>query len=349
MSFSTDRMEMFLNQWKSIFLIALIMVGSGYIAERYLLPTLSNLAKKTKWECDDIVVAALKGRLSKWSILFAFYFLSNYLYAWENISWFIQHSIIILFILSFTFMCSEIAMALINVYAKRSPKIFPSTSIFTNLTSSLLFIMAIILILQSIGISIAPLITALGVGGLAVALALQNTLSNFFAGLHILAARPIRPGDYIRVDGVEEGYVVDITWRNTSIRDLTQNMIIVPNSKMAEAKIINYNLPKQHVVILVPLTVNYDSNLDKVEKITLEVAGTVMREVNGGVYDYQPSVRFHSFGEYSVDFNVMLCAREFQAQYYIRHEFLKLLQKRFIIEDISLPEPTHIVHLSAKE
>lgn len=338
-----------MHQWDSVFLIALLIITAGYIAERYLLAILRKLAKTTKWECDDIVVAALKGRLGKWSILVALYFLSHYLYAWENIAWLIQHSMMILWILSFTFMCLEISLALINIYAKRSPKIFPSTSIFTNLTSSLLFIIAMILILESLGISIAPLITALGVGGLAVALALQNTLSNFFAGLHILAARPIRPGDYIRVDGVEEGYVVDITWRNTSIRDLMQNMIIVPNSKMAEAKIINYNLPKQHVVILIPLAVNYDNDLDKVEKITLEAAVTTMQEVNGGVEDYQPSVRFHSFGEYSVDFNVMLCAREFQAQYYIRHEFMKLLQKKFIAEHISLPEPTHFVHLNIKE
>lgn len=329
----------------TVFLGAGCIVLLGYLFEKYLLTRLYKLAKRTKWECDDIVLLALRGRISKWSILLAVYFLSEFLFITEDVVGLARHGALILFILSATCMLSESVTAIINVYAKKSTKIFPSTSIFTNLTSSLLFIFGIILILQSLGISVAPLITALGVGGLAVALALQDTLSNFFAGLHLLLARPVRPGDYIRLDSGEEGYVMDITWRNTSIQDLMQNMIIVPNSKMTEAKIINYNLPEKRITILIPLSVNFDCDLERVERITLEIATVIMQEANGGVGDFEPAVRFHSFGDFSVDFNVMLCVRQFSAQYYVRHEFIKRLQKRFIAESIALPEPTHVIQI----
>lgn len=327
--------------------IAAIVMIFGYFAEKYMLHILMGLAKRTNWELDDIIVRNLRGRVGKWSILLSAYLLIEACGLADGIVDLIQHSIIVIFILSMTCMLSASAKEIINVYAKKTPKVFPSTSIFTNLTSSLLFILGIILTFQSLGISVAPLITALGVGGLAVALALQDTLSNFFAGLHLLIARPVRPKDYIRLDSGEEGYVQDITWRNTSIEDLMQNLIIVPNSKMTEAKIVNYNLPKKNIVILVPLAVNYDSDLDAVERISLEVAAAVMLEANGGVCDFKPSVRFHSFGDFSVEFHVRLCASQFSAQYYVRHEFMKRLQKRFIAENIALPEPTHMISIRA--
>lgn len=325
--------------------IAGLVIFAGYVMEKYVLVQLCKAAKQTRWEFDDIIFNALKGRVGKWGVLLGVYILADVIPLPEELLDFLRHGILVLFILSVTCLLSECASAIINVYAKKTPKVFPSTSIFTNLTSSLVFIIGIVFILQSLGISVAPLITALGVGGLAVALALQDTLSNFFAGLHLLAARPVRPGDYIRLDSDEEGYVLDITWRNTSIRDLKQNMIIVPNSKMTEAKIVNYNLPEKHMMIYVPLAVSFESDLEKVEATSLAVAREVMREANGGVCDFQPAIRFHTFGEFGVEFNVMLCVKQFSAQYYVRHAFIKEIKKRFKSEGIVLPESMHTIRI----
>jgi small-conductance mechanosensitive channel len=325
-----------------------IIAGSlviGYVVEKYLLKKLKKVADATKWECDEIIVCALRGRVLRWMLLGGFYSalltIPPLPYSFTGFS---KSLVIVLFVFSVTAAAADIAVGVINIYARKSQRAFQATSIFTNLTISLLFIVGALIIMQSLGISITPVLTALGVGGLAVALALQDTLSNFFAGLHILMSRPIRPGDYIRLDTGEEGYVVDITWRNTSLKNITENMIAIPNSKMASAKITNFALPSKSVIILVPLAVSYNSDLVKVEHITAEVAKEVMSEVPGGVIDYEPVVRFYSFGEYSVQFHVVLCVQEFAAQYLVKHEFMKRLHQRYRAEGIKVPLPEQMVY-----
>jgi small-conductance mechanosensitive channel len=112
------------------------------------------------------------------------------------------------------------------------------------LTKLFVYLIGSLIILQTLNISITPILTALGVGGLAVALALQDTLSNLFSGLQIIASKQVRPGDYVKLESGEEGYVTDITWRNTAIRALPNNMVIVPNSKLASTLVTNYYQPE---------------------------------------------------------------------------------------------------------
>ena len=134
----------------------------------------------------------------------------------------------------------------------------------------------------------------MGIGGLAVALALQDTLSNLFSGLQIIASRQVRIGDYVKLNTGEEGYVTDITWRNTTIRAIPDNMIIVPNSKLASTILTNYHQPAKVMSVIVQIGVSYDSDLAKVEKITLEVAKEILREIEGGIPDFEPFIRYHT-------------------------------------------------------
>lgn len=182
-------------------------------------------------------------------------------------------------------------------------------------------------------------------GGLAVALALQDTLANLFAGIHILASRKVQPGDFIRLDSGEEGYVVDINWRNTTIRQLPNNMVMVPNARLAGAILVNYHRPVEEMSVLVQVGVAYDSDLEQVERVTIDVARDVLREVEGGVPGFDPFIRFHTFGDFSVDFTVILRAREFTDQYLITHEFVKRLHRRYRAEEIEIPFPIRTVEL----
>ncbi|WP_214411907.1 mechanosensitive ion channel family protein [Sphaerisporangium fuscum] len=218
-----------------------------------------------------------------------------------------------------------------------------SASIFVNITRVLIIGIAVLVILQSIGVSITPLLTALGVGGLAVALALQDTLGNLFAGVHVLVSKKVQPGDFIRLDSGEDGRVVDINWRNTTVEQLTGNTVVVPNAKLADAILTNFNQPVQHLSVLVQVGVSYDSDLEEVERITVQVGREVLSTVEGAMPEYEPVVRYHTFGESSINFSVTLRVREYAAKFLVVHEFMKLLHARYRREGIEIPNPIPVV------
>ena len=195
----------------------------------------------------------------------------------------------------------------------------------------------LLVILAGLRLEITPILTALGVGGLAVALALQDTLANLFAGLYLTVAKHIRIGNYIKLSSGEEGYLVDIDWRASRLRQLSNNTVLVPNAKLSQSIVTNYHLPEHEMAVIVEASVDYASDLNRVELIVTEVARDVMRTVDGGVPAFDPFVRFHTFGDPGVGFSVILRAREFVDQYLIKHEFVKRLHRRFADEGIAIP------------
>jgi small-conductance mechanosensitive channel len=200
--------------------------------------------------------------------------------------------------------------------------------------------------LDSLNISITPLLTTLGIGGLAVALAFKDTLANFFAGLYVLADRPIRVGDFVKIEGGPEGYVESIGWRSTRIRTLANNITILPNSKVSESMITNYFLPDRRTSLLLPIGVSYQSDPRKVEAILLEEALRASREVEGLLPDPAPFVRLNpGFGESSLDFTLICQVREFVDQYAVQHELRHRIFARFQKEGIEIPYPQRTVHL----
>jgi len=325
-----------------------IVVGSfilGFLVEKYILGYFKRAAAKTGWEGDDIILASLNKYVTLWFVLIGIFIAIHNVSLSPGNLVIIKKLILVIFIFSATVVMVKILSGMVDIYARRAKGAFPSTSIFTNITKVVVYIIGGMIILQALDISITPILTALGVGGLAVALALQDTLSNLFAGIQIIASRQVKPGDYVKLDSGEEGYVVDITWRNTTIRALPNNMIIVPNAKLSNALITNYYMPEKELAVLVNLGVSYSSDLNKVERVTIEVAREVMKEVPGGVPDFEPFVRYHTFGDFSINFTVVMRAREFTDQYLIKHEFIKRLHQRYIQEGIEIPFPVRTVYM----
>ncbi|HEX6121901.1 MAG TPA: mechanosensitive ion channel family protein, partial [Ktedonobacterales bacterium] len=181
--------------------------------------------------------------------------------------------------------------------------------------------------------------------GLAVSLALQATLSDLFSGLQVIAARQIRPGDYIKLSTGEEGYVTDINWRTTSVHQLANNLVIIPNAKMTSTIVTNYHAPEKILSVLVDLGVSYDADLEHVERVTLAVAGEVMRTAPGGVPELEPALRFTEFGQSSVQLRVILKGQEYADQYALKHEFIKRLHQRYRAEGIEIPFPVRTLRI----
>ena len=223
----------------------------------------------------------------------------------------------------------------------QAPEIL-SPSIITNFTQLLVFLVGTLIGLQSLGIAITPILTALGVGGLAVALALQETLSNLFSGLYIITARHIRPGDYVKLATGEEGTVIDITWRSTKLREGLNNLIIVPNAKLASATVTNYDEPEREIVVPVRLGVSYESDLATVERITLDVAREALAAAPGSLPGFEPVLRYHTFGDASIDFTVVLKAQSIGNQDTVKHEFIKRVHARYQAEGVRFRSETGI-------
>jgi small-conductance mechanosensitive channel len=202
---------------------------------------------------------------------------------------------------------------------------------------------AALVVLRRFNISITPFLTTLGISGIVLGLALQNTFANFFAGIHLISDKPIRVGDFIEVDGGVSGYVMDIGWRSTRIMKMSNNVIIIPNAKIAESVITNNSLPDNRLSAVVECSVSYKSDLKKVEKAVLDVAKRIQGSVPGAVKDYLPSMGYISFGDYGIKFTVAFQAERFSDKFAITHEFIKALKERFDREKIELSIPVRRV------
>ena len=204
--------------------------------------------------------------------------------------------------------------------------------------------LGLLILLDNFGVSVTPLLASLGIGSLAIALALQPTLENLFCGIQLITDKPIQAGHFIRLDSGEEGYVHRIGWRSTWIRMLPNNIVVIPNKVLVNSRLINYYYPEKELAVLVEAGVHYSSDLEHVERITIEVARDVLKEVSGGVRGFEPFIRYHTFGDFSIHFSVILRAREFVDQYLIKHEFIKRLHKRYAQEGIVIPYPIQAIN-----
>lgn len=221
----------------------------------------------------------------------------------------------------------------------RFGQIFASTSIFANIAKFAIYFIGLLLALQALGFSTTPFLTALGVGGIAVALALQDTLSNLFSGLYIIASQQVKAGDFVKIDTQDQGYIEDITWRNTTIRTLGKNLVIIPNSKMASAIITNYSQPGEDTSVGVDVHISYDNDLAKVEAVTLQVAEEIMKHTPGAVKGFKPSVGYAEFADTYLKMSVSMRGEKFSDQYLIKHEFIKKLHEHFLKEGINITAP----------
>jgi small-conductance mechanosensitive channel len=241
-------------------------------------------------------------------------------------------------ILSVTISAANILGTLIQHVSERKALGVLLTGLGQSVARGVVLVVGLLMLLSAVGIHITPILTALGVGGLAVALALQDTLSNLFAGAHLLADRPIRVGDYVKLADTVEGYVVDIGWRSTRVRMLQNVLVTIPNKKVAESIITNYDMPDPRLGLSIRVSVDYDSDPDLVERMLQEEATRAVGEVPGLLGDPAPGVRLiPGFGDFSLDFTLGFTVSTFADQWLVQHELRKRVLRRLSAEGISIP------------
>lgn len=317
-----------------IFIFVLLF---GYVIGDRIVPRLSGILFQNKIQSSHPLYKAGRRIVRLLFFLLASYLFLRFLKLSENVGDFLFLSFRIAAIILLTFSLVRLFSAVFETYSEMTEGLLSSASIISNVIRITLFAIGVLLILQSLGISVAPILGALGVGGLAVALGLQPTLSNLFSGLSILMGKQLKKGDYVRLQGDGlEGYVQDITWRSTTIRRFNNSTIIVPNSVMSSSVFTNFDLPSKELSITIESGVAYRSDLEKVESIAVETAKEVLKQFYKTGTDKEVSFTYQRFGENSIDFKITLPSFEFTDQFTIKHEYIKRIHSRFQKEGIEL-------------
>lgn len=321
-----------------IIAVALVV---GFVVERLLVASMRKIAAATPGKLDDVITDAIKGS-GRWVfLLIGIYYAIPHLPIPEHMHHEVSQGFRLGTLVLAVVVVARFASGITAHYAHR---LLPSSvSMAKVIVNVVVFTIGLLVVFQTMGVKITPILTALGVGGLAVALALQDTLANFFAGINILATRQIRPGDYVRLDSGQEGVVYDVSWRTTTLRMPRNQFVIVPNTKLAQAIVSNFNVDDHTLALPVTVTITYGSDLAKVERIAIEAANDVIKRVEGALPAIEPLVRFHTFADFGIRLDVIIASRGFTDQGLLRHELIKALQARFIAEGIEIPSPYHIL------
>jgi len=330
-----------ISLWPHLLPVIIILASFviGFIIKWTVIKKLSEFALKSKSKIDDILIRSLRSVIVVWMTLVGVQISINVAPLSPKDVNLLEKIFLSLLIFSIFRFLMRLLGEIFLVYSAKLNARLPAASIIKNAFKIFILSIGILIIFQTLGISITPIITTLGIGGLAVALALQDTLANLFSGFHIVATKRVKPGDYVKLDSGQEGYVVDVTWRDTVLRQLPNNYVIIPNSKLSSAVIVNYYRPQKLMNVLIEVGVDYSSDLEKVETVTVEVAREISQQVPGGDKTFEPFVRFHAFADSSINLTVYLRCKEYFDKFLLQHEFIKSLKKRYDQEGINIPFP----------
>jgi small-conductance mechanosensitive channel len=223
----------------------------------------------------------------------------------------------------------------------RQARLLPATRVTGRLIAVVVFTAAFLMILQQYGISITPLVAGLGIAGLAAALALQDVLGNFFAGLSIQTGRSLQPGHYVRLETDKlEGYVEEIGWRTTHIRTLGGNTVVIPNSKLAQAVVTDYYLPSKDLSVSVEFRVGLEADPKKVDDAMLEEGQAIRKETPELFTEAEPFAALARVEEYALVFFLSFRVNEFVQQYAAQRAATLRVFERFRRDGIRIPYPT---------
>lgn len=313
-----------------ILIPAAILVGLA--AEFVILRLLDRRLESSSWRVGRVIVHALRGQALWWVALLT---PLVYLRAWVPSGGTLRQFLEIALAVGVTYSLVTVVVRVIVGWLEQDAtrQKLATITLINNLIKIIGAIVFVLMVLSFLGTDLTPLLTLVVGSSLGLSLALQNPLSNLFAGIQIILTERVRPGHYVQLSSGVEGYVTDVRWTDTYIRTLTNNLVSVPNAEVSKAEITNYELPSRDVVIPMTLSVTADSDLEKVERVTLEVANSVLHHV---VKDTSAVLRFSDIGQGRLTFTVYLRCHSFVEQFTLKHEFIKTLSARYQAEGIRL-------------
>lgn len=329
-----------------ILLLATLLVG--LVVRRWLIGALQRWAERSESQLGVLLSATLRDSILLWFAILGLHLATQNSEIPARYLRYIPPTLALLWIVSLTIASSRLAGNAVRLYGSHvAGDMRPVTSLTQKLAQLVVVIFGLVFMLKVVfNINLTPILATLGVGGLAVALALQDTLSNLFAGFYVSISGLLRIGDYIKLNTGEEGYVSDITWRCTTMRGQSNNLIVIPNNKLGQAIYTNYFLPERRVGQSIPIAVGIDADLEAVQQILLEetIAATV--DIPDLLDNPEPYVLFTSGpADFGLLFQVNFSVNEFALQYRVQSELRKRLWNRLRREGIAMALPARALVL----
>jgi small-conductance mechanosensitive channel len=337
------------NPWVQRLVFGVGGLTLGYLFEYVVVNYVKRLAERTRVEWDDLLLRSLRGLPTIWLGAAGVYLALGVGGTDPRLVTTAYTVLTIVAITAAVLAGMRLVGGAVEMLSTEAAGTIQSPTLLVNLAKLAVGVLGAFIILQNLGIEITPLITALGIGGLAVALALQDTLGNLFAGVQIILSRMVRPQDYVRLSSGEEGWVSDVRARHTTIETFPDgNLVTVPNSVLASSIVKNYTFPLQALWVSIDVGVSYADDLAHVEEVTTDVALGVLADLEGGVKDRAPIFHYKAFGESSIDFEVRLMVRDVRSQGPVRHEFIKRLHERYGAAGLEIPFPIRTVIMTGE-
>jgi MscS family membrane protein len=229
--------------------------------------------------------------------------------------------------------------------AGRVDELDPVLILFTRIARIVLVAVALSILLSYFGINVTALTAALGIGGLALSLAAQDTLSDAIAGFIILADRPYRVGDRIEIQGVGTwGDVVEIGLRTTRIRTRDNRMVIVPKSLIGKNQVINYTYPDPRYRIETHLGIAYGTDIGTARRVIVEA----VRGVEGVLHDRPVDALYHEMGDSAMIFRVRWWIESYVDTRRVMDRVHTALQEALDEAGIASPYPIQTVSLQVE-
>jgi small-conductance mechanosensitive channel len=343
-----DLVALMENTWLMGPAIFLAWCAAAYAVKRIAYNRVEAFAGKTKSRLDDILLEAVNLPLNLFIVIMGLTLVTKAVVLNDTLARILGTTSKTLLIVCAIFFADRIIKALLIEHDERVPSVRLSQGVIQGLIRGVVFVIGSLILLDSLGISISPLIASLGVGTLAVALALQSTLANFFAGLFITLDKSVKVGDFVQLESGEIGEVEDIGWRTSRVRLRSDNLVVIPNDKLVNSTVTNFNFPHADLYTVVVCGVHYDSDLDYVEKVVLDAAAQVIEEQPGAVKGESPRFRFNMFDASSINFRVKVRCTDYDSQFRVQHNLIKTIHKRFAHEGIVIPYPIQTLDLGPR-
>lgn len=340
---------LFQNKYSYAAIIFVAFIILSRFTKFFLHVILPFFTAKTKTDIDQRIVEKVQSLGSKLVLLLGLYLALIPLELSDNASFGINGTIlslaIILFMVAGIRIIDVIIDALGTKWAKRTKSSIDNAllPLFHKVSKTLFVIFGIIIIIRSWGFNIGSLLAGVGIAGMILGLALKDSLANIFGGISIVLDKSMKVGDKVKLESGEVGVVHDIGLRSSKIRSYNNEIIVLPNNKLANSRITNYVSPSPPHRAIVKFGVEYGNDIGKVKKVVLKA----LKGIENATYDEEgkePLVVFSEMGESSINFSALIWST-YDKSHGVKMEATSRIYEALNKAKIGIAFPTRTVHM----